>query len=145
LTLGLGIGATVSVFSIIYAVMIQPRPYRDPARLVSVFQSKIVNDETDLDGFSPAAFLDFRQQSHAFTHLAAYCDFHYYLTGNLTGVGLFAVVSYLVRERTKELGLRMVIGASRSNVMNPVLRQSLKLALLGTASWPSWWARSRSW
>ena len=82
LTLGLGIGATVSVFSIIYAVMIRPLPYSDPARLVSVFQSKIANDETDLDGFSPARFLDFRQQSHAFTDLAAYCDFHYYLTGN---------------------------------------------------------------
>ena len=51
----------------------------------------------------------------------------------LTGVGLFAVVSYLVRERTKELGLRMAIGAPRSNVMNLVLRQSLKLALFGTA------------
>jgi putative ABC transport system permease protein len=51
----------------------------------------------------------------------------------LTGVGLFAVVSYLVRERTKELGLRMAIGASRSNVMKLVLSQSLKLALLGTS------------
>ena len=50
----------------------------------------------------------------------------------LTGVGLFAVVSYLVRERTKELGLRMAIGASRGNVMHLVLSQSLKLALFGT-------------
>lgn len=50
----------------------------------------------------------------------------------LTGVGLFAVVSYLIRERTKELGLRIAIGASRSNVMNLVLSQSLKLALFGT-------------
>ena len=50
----------------------------------------------------------------------------------LTGVGLFAVVSYLVRERTKELGLRVAMGAPRSNVMKLVLGQSLKLALLGT-------------
>jgi len=50
----------------------------------------------------------------------------------LTGVGLFAVVSYLVRERTKELGLRMAIGATRSDVVKLVLKQSLKLALLGT-------------
>jgi hypothetical protein len=67
LTLGLGTGATVSVFSIIYAVMIRSLPYSDPARLVSVFQSKTANDGTDLDGFSPATFLAFRQQSHAFT------------------------------------------------------------------------------
>ncbi len=49
----------------------------------------------------------------------------------LTAVGLMAVVSYLVSERTKELGLRMAIGASRMNVMTLVLRQSLKLALIG--------------
>jgi putative ABC transport system permease protein len=50
----------------------------------------------------------------------------------LTGVGLFAVVSYLVRERTKEVGVRMAIGATRADVMKLVLRQSLKLSLLGT-------------
>ena len=82
LTLGLGIGATVSVFSIIYAVMIRPLPYADPARLFSVSQSKIANDEADMEGFSPANFLDFRQQNHAFTDLAAYCGFNYNLTGN---------------------------------------------------------------
>lgn len=82
LTLGLGIGATVSVFSIIYAVMIRSLPYADPARLAGVFQSKVANDEADLDGFSPANFLDFRQQNHVFTDLAAYCGFHYNLTGS---------------------------------------------------------------
>jgi putative ABC transport system permease protein len=50
----------------------------------------------------------------------------------LTGVGLFAVISYLVRERTKELGVRMALGASPGNVMKLVLSQSLKLTLLGT-------------
>jgi len=50
----------------------------------------------------------------------------------LTGVGLFAVISYLVRERTKELGVRMAIGATRRSVMKLVLSQSLKLALIGS-------------
>jgi putative ABC transport system permease protein len=81
LTLGLGIGATVSVFSIIYAVLIRPLTYADPAHLVGVFQSKIANDEADLDSFSPANFLDFRERNHVFTDLAAYCGFHYNLTG----------------------------------------------------------------
>jgi putative ABC transport system permease protein len=101
LTLGLGVGATVSVFSIIYAVMITPLPYPDPARLVSVFQSKIANDQADLEGFSPANFVDFRQQERVFTDLAASCGFHYTLTGHgdprhLSGVaaspGLFAIL-----------------------------------------------------
>jgi putative ABC transport system permease protein len=50
----------------------------------------------------------------------------------LTGVGLFAVVSYLVRERTREVDVRMAIGATRGDVMKLVLNQSLKLFLLGT-------------
>jgi putative ABC transport system permease protein len=82
LTLGLGIGASVSVFSIIYAVLIRPLPYADPARLVGVFQSKIANDEADLGDFSPANFLDFRERNHVFSDLAASCGFHYNLTGS---------------------------------------------------------------
>jgi putative ABC transport system permease protein len=62
LTLGLGIGATVSVFSIIHAVLIRPLPYADPVHLVSVFQSRIANDEATVSDFSPANFLDFRER-----------------------------------------------------------------------------------
>jgi hypothetical protein len=40
-TLGLGIGSTVSVFSIIYAVIARPLPFADPAHLGGVFQSKL--------------------------------------------------------------------------------------------------------
>jgi hypothetical protein len=40
---GAGNWATVAVFSIIYAVMIGPLPFADPARLAAVFQSKIAN------------------------------------------------------------------------------------------------------
>src|SRR5437879_13445136 len=78
-TLALGIGGTVSVFSIIYAVLLRPLPYANPQELVSVFQSKLPNDEADQANFSPANFLDFREKNLAFTDLAAYCGFHYNL------------------------------------------------------------------
>jgi putative ABC transport system permease protein len=54
------------------------------------------------------------------------------LATGLTSVGLFAVVSYMARERTKELGVRMAIGATRNDVMKLVLSQSVKLALIGS-------------
>ena len=82
LTLGLGIGATVSVFSIIHAVLITPLPYEDPSHLFSVFQSNIANNEAERYDVAPADFLDFRERNHVFTDLAAYCAFHYNLTGN---------------------------------------------------------------
>src|SRR5438876_12221904 len=81
LTLGLGIGATVSVFSIIYAVLITSLPYQDPSRLFSVFQSKVANDEEEMAGFAPGNFRDFRAHNRTFTDLAPHCVLHYNLTG----------------------------------------------------------------
>ena len=51
----------------------------------------------------------------------------------LSAVGLYAVLSYIVAERKRELGLRMALGASRSNVLQLVLRRGLVLACIGTA------------
>ena len=49
----------------------------------------------------------------------------------LSALGLYAVLSYIVAERVRELGLRMALGASRSNVLGMVLSRALILALLG--------------
>jgi putative ABC transport system permease protein len=49
----------------------------------------------------------------------------------LASVGLYGVVAYSVSQRTQEFGIRMAIGALPRDVLNLVLRQGLKLAVLG--------------
>jgi putative ABC transport system permease protein len=46
-------------------------------------------------------------------------------------VGLYGLVAYSVARRTREIGIRMAIGAGRSEVMRMVLRQGLVLSLTG--------------
>jgi len=49
----------------------------------------------------------------------------------LAVTGLYSLVSYLVAERTHEIGLRMALGADSSDVMRLVVGQGVKLALYG--------------
>jgi ABC-type antimicrobial peptide transport system permease subunit len=46
-------------------------------------------------------------------------------------VGLYGLVSYSVARRTREIGVRMAIGAGRADVMKMVLREGMKLAISG--------------
>jgi predicted permease len=87
LTVGLGIGASTTVFSVVRAVLLRPLPFTDPNRLVW-----IANTDVDDEGLSGQTvpvghFLDLRSQNQSFSDVAAYSPFYRSGDNKLTGNG----------------------------------------------------------
>ena len=82
LALALGIGANTAIFSLVNAVILQPLPYRDPDRLISVYGTR---NRSTQGSVGPTDFLDYRSQNKTFEQFAASGSMM--LPMNLTGSG----------------------------------------------------------
>lgn len=85
LVMALCIGATTSLFTVVRSVLLKPLPFRDPDRLVMIyehFRDPSMNSQGfNYNAVSPADYHDWREQTHGFEDMAAWRYAQFNLTG----------------------------------------------------------------
>src|SRR5262245_10422251 len=77
-SMGLGIGASTAIFSVVHAVLLEPLPFRDPDQLYAIHSR---HTSTDRYPFQLPEFCDYRDGNHTLQGLAAYAGWNAILTG----------------------------------------------------------------
>ena len=80
IALALGIGANTAIFSVVNTVLLRPLPYRDPERLVMVWEDASKHGYPR-DTPAVANYVDWRDQNQVFEGMAAIADESFNLTG----------------------------------------------------------------
>jgi putative ABC transport system permease protein len=106
----------------------------DPGRIAGAVRQALRDIDPTLPAFSltPLSTVvsdSIAQQRFAMVLLALFAG----VALVLAAVGLYGVVSYVVSQRTREIGLRMAMGAAPGNIVRMVLGGGMKLALVGVA------------
>ena len=106
----------------------------DPAQLVPVLRREVQALNPRIPVSNPTTM------AQAFRQATARTSFTMALLAVASGtalllglVGIYGVISYVVSQRTREIGVRIALGASGSAVRGMVVRQGLTLASLGVA------------
>jgi predicted permease len=104
----------------------------DPLSMVSAIRGVIWDEDPDL----PISDIQTVQEAAAESLsgerlIAQMMGFFAVVAVALAAVGLYGLISYSVTQRTREIGLRMALGADAGSVLASVMRQALILALIG--------------
>lgn len=85
LIIGLGVGASCTIFSVVNTILVRPLPFRDPGRLL--WMANNTDETNDMSGKTVQVdyLLDYREKNQSFEDLAAY--FAFYGTGDAKLIG----------------------------------------------------------
>jgi predicted permease len=110
------------------------RTARDPIQLATAVRREAQTLDKDLPLFNVKTSAEQRDESLVEERLVAtLCGFFSSLALLLACIGLYGVMAYGVVRRTREIGIRMSLGAQRSAVLWMVFRETLLLVVAGVA------------
>ncbi|HEY2115758.1 MAG TPA: ABC transporter permease [Candidatus Angelobacter sp.] len=72
LVMAIGIGASTSLFTIVRSVLLKPLPFREPEKLVMVYEHFRQDNQYPYQVVAPADFYDWREKTHSFQDMAAW-------------------------------------------------------------------------
>ena len=132
LTLGLGIGSTSSVFSLIHGVLLTPPPYRDADRIVLISPARTDGQPYSRD-WTVGQFLDFQKETRSFDAVASYdwtFDFLVLPDGSdcIYGMGV-------TKEYFKVLGIKPRLGREFLESEAPAKYWDQTVVILGHGLW----------
>jgi putative ABC transport system permease protein len=90
ITLAAGIGLNAAIFSIVNSILLRPLPYREPERLIQVWET-YKPDEMASGSASPNNFLDWKKQAQSFEGMTAINLWGYSLTGTSETTEVFGM------------------------------------------------------
>ncbi|MGA9770170.1 MAG: ABC transporter permease [Blastocatellia bacterium] len=131
ITLALGIGANTAIFSVVNAVLLRSLPYKEPARLMTVWEA-FLNAPGVQNPVAPSNFVDWRDQNTSFEEMVAYSTDAVSLTE--AGGPEKAVAVYTSDNFLKLLGVAPLLGRAfaQGEITQP---GEMKVIVISHALW----------
>ncbi|HEV3199447.1 MAG TPA: ABC transporter permease [Bryobacteraceae bacterium] len=109
------------------------RTSSDPLEALPSMQTALRSIEPNIVFVESQTMAGIAKESMQVTHLAVWLLGIFAATAlALAAVGIYSVMAYVVRQRTREIGTRVALGATRGDIAWLVMRQGIEIAAFGT-------------